>query len=112
MPTDEKEQDRYVMSGLNTTRESGLLADLDQRILDVGTGSGIWTIDMADQYPMAEVVGTDLSPIQPSWVPPNWFVFYYMSLFCLSLSLSISSHPMFEVFNLATDSPVILVALR
>lgn len=23
------------------------------------------------RYPSAEVVGTDLSPIQPSWVPPN-----------------------------------------
>jgi SAM-dependent methyltransferase len=26
---------------------------------------------MADQYPSATVVGTDLSPIQPEWVPPN-----------------------------------------
>jgi cyclopropane fatty-acyl-phospholipid synthase-like methyltransferase len=41
------------------------------RILDVGTGTGIWAIDAADKYPSADVVGTDLSPIQPSWVPPN-----------------------------------------
>lgn len=27
--------------------------------------------DMADLYPSAEVIGTDLSPIQPRWVPPN-----------------------------------------
>lgn len=26
---------------------------------------------MADEYPEAEVLGIDLSPIQPSWVPPN-----------------------------------------
>lgn len=26
---------------------------------------------MADQFPGAYIVGTDLSPIQPSWVPPN-----------------------------------------
>lgn len=26
---------------------------------------------VADQYPSAEVIGVDLSPIQPSWVPPN-----------------------------------------
>ncbi len=26
---------------------------------------------MADEYPGAEVTGLDLSPIQPSWVPPN-----------------------------------------
>lgn len=27
--------------------------------------------DFADEYPEAEVIGTDISPIQPSWVPPN-----------------------------------------
>ncbi|BCR91145.1 uncharacterized protein ACHE_61031S [Aspergillus chevalieri] len=42
-----------------------------QEILDVGTGTGIWAIDMADEYPSAKVTGVDLSPIQPSFVPPN-----------------------------------------
>ncbi|KAL2004052.1 hypothetical protein VTN02DRAFT_557 [Thermoascus thermophilus] len=42
-----------------------------QRILDFGTGTGIWAIDVADEFPRAEVIGTDLSAIQPSWVPPN-----------------------------------------
>lgn len=32
---------------------------------------GIWAIDFADEHPEAEIVGTDLSPIQPTWVPPN-----------------------------------------
>ncbi|KAI9655505.1 MAG: hypothetical protein M1821_005298 [Bathelium mastoideum] len=40
-------------------------------ILDIGTGTGIWAIDMADEYPCARVTGTDLSPIQPDFVPPN-----------------------------------------
>jgi hypothetical protein len=26
---------------------------------------------MADKFPSAEVIGTDLSPTQPGWVPPN-----------------------------------------
>lgn len=26
---------------------------------------------MADMFPSAEVIGTDLSPTQPQWVPPN-----------------------------------------
>ncbi|KFA55732.1 hypothetical protein S40293_08343 [Stachybotrys chartarum IBT 40293] len=50
------------------------LAPIDdnlQRALDVGTGTGIWAMDFADQYPSAEVIGTDISPIQPAWVPPN-----------------------------------------
>lgn len=57
------------------------------RVLDLGTGTGICmrrlkikvvqgltipgAIDFADQYPSAEVIGNDLSPIQPSWVPDN-----------------------------------------
>lgn len=40
-------------------------------ILDVGTGTGIWAIDMADQNASVSVIGVDLSPIQPEFVPPN-----------------------------------------
>jgi SAM-dependent methyltransferase len=42
-----------------------------RRILDIGTGTGIWAIDMADRYPSSKVHGIDLSPIQPKWVPSN-----------------------------------------
>ncbi|KAM4062729.1 methyltransferase [Hirsutella rhossiliensis] len=41
------------------------------RVLDLGTGTGIWAIDMADEFPSASVAGIDLSPIQPDWVPNN-----------------------------------------
>jgi SAM-dependent methyltransferase len=40
-------------------------------VLDVGTGTGIWAIDVGDAHPEAEVVGIDLSPTQPTLVPPN-----------------------------------------
>ncbi|KAH7122013.1 S-adenosyl-L-methionine-dependent methyltransferase [Dactylonectria estremocensis] len=42
-----------------------------QSAVDIGTGTGMRARDFADQYPNALVVGTDLAPIQPSWVPPN-----------------------------------------
>ncbi|KAM0343520.1 hypothetical protein ACHAPU_008415 [Fusarium lateritium] len=48
-----------------------IAADNETKILDVGTGTGIWAIEFADLYPNVEVVGTDLSPCQPEWVPPN-----------------------------------------
>lgn len=42
-----------------------------QRILDLGTGTGSWVLDMAEDFPQAEIIGVDLSPIQPNWAPPN-----------------------------------------
>ncbi|KAK7403536.1 hypothetical protein QQX98_010715 [Neonectria punicea] len=47
------------------------ISDNPKKVLDVGTGTGIWAIDFADEYPNTEVIGSDLSPIQPHWVPPN-----------------------------------------
>jgi hypothetical protein len=40
-------------------------------VLDIGTGTGIWAIDFATRFPSAGIIGTDLSPIQPAFVPPN-----------------------------------------
>lgn len=42
-----------------------------ENILDLGTGGGLWAIEMGDRFPAARVIGTDLSKIQPSMVPPN-----------------------------------------
>ncbi|CAK7219015.1 hypothetical protein SBRCBS47491_003702 [Sporothrix bragantina] len=42
-----------------------------KRVLDLGTGTGIWSMEYADEHPDAEVIGVDLSPIQPEFVPPN-----------------------------------------
>ncbi|TQN66490.1 Secondary metabolism regulator LAE1 [Colletotrichum shisoi] len=41
------------------------------RVLDLGTGSGIWAIDFGDDNPGADVTGVDLSASQPEFVPPN-----------------------------------------
>lgn len=76
LPNDESEQDRldlYHHIFLSLLGGKLYTAPLDnpQKVLDVGTGTGIWAIDFADENPQAEVIGPDISPIQPSWVPPN-----------------------------------------
>ncbi|KAG8898497.1 hypothetical protein FRC01_010888 [Tulasnella sp. 417] len=41
-------------------------------VLDIGTGSGIWAVEMAKQFPSAEVVGIDLiHPDNVPEIPPN-----------------------------------------
>ena len=47
------------------------IGDSPQEVLDLGTGTGIWASDFADQFATANVTGTDISPIQSTWVPPN-----------------------------------------
>ncbi|KAF3806833.1 putative methyltransferase tdiE [Colletotrichum gloeosporioides] len=41
------------------------------RVLDVGTGTGIWACEFGDEHPEAEVLGFDLSATFPSFTPPN-----------------------------------------
>jgi SAM-dependent methyltransferase len=77
LPNDEQEQDRLdLLHHIFLLILGGKLYDAPiptspHRVLDIGTGTGIWAIDFADENPSSEVLGTDLSPIQPSWVPPN-----------------------------------------
>ncbi|KAJ3549015.1 hypothetical protein NM208_g712 [Fusarium decemcellulare] len=77
VPNDQEEQDRMDLVHHIFRLVLGgelFLAPIPgdiQRVLDLGTGTGIWAMDFADEYPSAEVIGTDLSPIQPGWVPPN-----------------------------------------
>ncbi|KAK3290873.1 S-adenosyl-L-methionine-dependent methyltransferase [Chaetomium fimeti] len=78
-PNDEREQDRLDMvhhAYFRTMEDRLFLAPVDPdaglRVLDVGTGTGMWAIHFGDDHPgAAEIVGNDLSPIQPTWCPPN-----------------------------------------
>lgn len=75
MPNDLSEQERLELQHAISLRLLGALylAPVAQphRVLDLGTGTGIWAIDFAHAHPAADVLGTDLSPIQPEYVPPN-----------------------------------------
>ncbi|KAI8267005.1 Secondary metabolism regulator laeA [Colletotrichum sp. SAR11_239] len=76
LPNDEQEQGRLDLQHAIALRilDGNLgLAPVDKphRVLDIGTGTGIWAIEFADQNPESEVLGSDLSPIQPEYVPAN-----------------------------------------
>ncbi|KAI1372373.1 S-adenosyl-L-methionine-dependent methyltransferase [Hypoxylon crocopeplum] len=77
IPNDETEQDREDIKHvaiLELTRGKNFFApigDHPQKIIDLGTGTGTWAIEVADMFPGTEIVGCDLSPIQPFWVPNN-----------------------------------------
>lgn len=53
------------------------IIDNPKEILDIGTGTGLWAIEMADRFPVARVKGWDLSPNQPDNAPRNvtWELF-------------------------------------
>lgn len=93
-PNDDVEQERedmkHAMMKLLCSRRLHFapIGDNPQQILDIGTGTGIWSIEsefdsaiwtfyanlystVGDQFPSAQVLGVDLSPIQPDWLPPN-----------------------------------------
>ncbi|PNY28067.1 mRNA 3'-end-processing protein YTH1 [Tolypocladium capitatum] len=77
LPNDRREQQREEANHAMMLELTGghlLYSDIGehpQKIIDIGTGTGSWAIDVADLYPSASVIGTDLSAIQPKWVPVN-----------------------------------------
>ncbi|KAK7913828.1 S-adenosyl-L-methionine-dependent methyltransferase [Apiospora marii] len=77
IPNDDLEQSREDMKhAMMLEMTDGKLfyapvGDYPQKIIDIGTGTGIWAIEVGDQFASAEVMGIDLSPIQPVWLPPN-----------------------------------------
>jgi tRNA G46 methylase TrmB len=73
-PNDEPENDRLDFQNHTflLTLEGWLYSapipkeQILHRVLDVGTGTGIWAVDFADEHPETEVIGIDLSPNQPN----------------------------------------------
>jgi trans-aconitate methyltransferase len=77
IPNDEREQDRLDLQHhiysmlLEGELYTAPLESAPRRVLDVGTGTGIWAMDLADRFPDCQIIGSDLSAIQPTIVPQN-----------------------------------------
>jgi hypothetical protein len=77
LPNDDEEINRLDLQHLvcRITLNGGLyLAPISKdlhRAIDVGTGTGKWAVEFAEAHPTCQVVGIDLSPIQPTMVPEN-----------------------------------------
>ncbi|PNP52914.1 hypothetical protein THARTR1_06755 [Trichoderma harzianum] len=78
LPNDDTEQARehlkhrvYSDYLLNGDYFISPIGNNPQKIVDLGTGAGFWPIDVAERYPSARVIGSDISAIQPPWTPPN-----------------------------------------
>lgn len=77
-PNDAKAQDQQDLSHqlwLLSLKGRLYLAPTErpEEVLDIGTGTGIWVMEMAENHPESKVTGIDVSPVQPTWVPPNAF---------------------------------------
>ncbi|KAK3899987.1 S-adenosyl-L-methionine-dependent methyltransferase [Staphylotrichum tortipilum] len=76
-PNDEQEMNRLLLLHDIMTRLIGgfYMAPVDKaktkRILDIGTGTGIWPICIAEEFPDATIIGNDLSANQIPFAPPN-----------------------------------------
>ncbi|KAK1452035.1 hypothetical protein CMEL01_06609 [Colletotrichum melonis] len=79
-PNDDRELERldlvHSMWLLVTDNQLGIAPPCQEgskvgRVLDIGTGSGIWALDFGDEHPESEVLAIDLSPTMPTYVPPN-----------------------------------------
>ena len=74
MPNDEAEQTRLAIAhqaytlALGDQLTLGLIPRSAKRILDIGTGTGDWAIAVAERFPRAEIIATDITN---AFLPPS-----------------------------------------
>ncbi|KAJ3045364.1 hypothetical protein HDV00_010234 [Rhizophlyctis rosea] len=80
LPNDDEEMDRlhlqhYIIRLIFGSNFSApvtqMLKESGRKVLDLGCGSGIWSFEVASDFPQCQVTGFDLSPVQPDTVKPK-----------------------------------------
>ncbi|KAI0349690.1 S-adenosyl-L-methionine-dependent methyltransferase [Trametes cingulata] len=84
LPVDGREQERQRKMHALLRKFAGELCDgpvkryLSQRsydertsVLDIGTGTGDWLLDLSQDFPYAFLIGIDIAPISTRYPPPN-----------------------------------------
>ncbi|CAG8771491.1 16480_t:CDS:2, partial [Cetraspora pellucida] len=84
LPNDDDELDRlhlqhfmmrYIWQSNFSAPIKHILSSPRTKILDIGCGAGSWSFDMASTYHLVEVIGLDMSPLQPTHIKPKNFKF-------------------------------------
>ncbi len=93
LPKDAQEDQRlnFQHYALYHTFGNHYLAPLSpdvRTILDVGSGTGIWPMDMAKQFPQAHIIGVDLTLTSLPQVLPETCVFCQADIFRWAWSCS------------------------
>ncbi|CCC05728.1 hypothetical protein SMACR_10069 [Sordaria macrospora] len=71
-PNYQKQNNHHTMTiALDGDLFKAPITEDPKNALDLGTDTGLWAIDFADKYLDCSVIGTDISLIQPTRVPPN-----------------------------------------
>ncbi|RKP10543.1 S-adenosyl-L-methionine-dependent methyltransferase [Thamnocephalis sphaerospora] len=75
LPNDLDEVDRldlqhYAIQQVTQKRYHAPLTS-PKRAIDIGTGSGVWMMEMATDFPSCEFLGVDIAPLQPTTILPR-----------------------------------------
>ncbi|CAG8469836.1 S-adenosyl-L-methionine-dependent methyltransferase [Gigaspora rosea] len=66
---------RYLYQSNFSAPVNQILSKPGAKVLDVGCGAASWSFDIATTYPLAKVIGLDISPYQSTMIKPKNFEF-------------------------------------